>query len=228
MSDGARIENLEFESEQWGTMMMEFNMIVDEYEGENEFKYYVTQTLESGEFSGGELYHLKMGEDWRMYDADAFTSTQTISKTDTATLSAASIGEPAVYQWYNSAGKLIDTGQVIKFTPQNSDKYMLRTVAKSDGFVDYDSVSVDVVHNAIQNIAPNPASGQVTIVYDAKNANTAEIRIQAAFGSYHYNYSINTNNNSIIIDVSNYQIGVYSVMLIHDGVIVDTEQLSVN
>lgn len=227
LTDGARIENLVFEASEWGTMMMEFNMLVDEYEGEDEFKYYVSQVAESGDFSGGELYHLRMGEDLRVYDAEALASNQTISRTDTATLSAVSIGEPAIYQWYNSVGKLIDTGQIIKITPKKSDKYKLRTVAKSDGFVDYDSVNVDVVFNAIKNIAPNPASNQVAITYDAKNAKTAELRIQAAFGSFHYNYSVDINKNSILINISNYQTGIYSVMLIHDGLIVDTKQLSV-
>jgi hypothetical protein len=74
---------------------------------------------------------------------------------------------------------------------------------------------------------PNPASNQVTVTYDAKGARTAKIRIQAAFGANSYNYTVNTQQNSININVANYQKGIYSVMLIHDGVIVDTKQLSV-
>lgn len=228
LEDSARLENLRFKPFEWGTMKVAFNFLTEEYNGEDEFKFHVVQkTSDKERLTGGELFHVRIDGERRMFAARSFADKETISSTDSVTLSASLIDEPATYEWYNSNGNFIGEGESLTFAPKQSDEYKLRTVAIKDGFIAYSKVKVDVIHNAIKSIAPNPASNLVTVTYDAKSAKAAELRIQSAFSAKVYTYPLESNQNSIKINVNNYQRGIYSVMLIHDDVVVDTKQLSV-
>jgi hypothetical protein len=98
-------------------------------------------------------------------------------------------------------------------------------IAMADGFVDYDSLTVQVKEYEIKSITPNPATNQITVEYNAENASVAFLRITPALMNVGNDYPLNTLNWSTVINVANYLPGVYSVILYCDGVAVDVKQL---
>lgn len=141
-------------------------------------------------------------------------------------MSASSIGEPAIYKWYNPQDSLIHTGSSINVSPKISSRYKLEVIAKADGFKDYDSVEVDVKHKWLKSLNPNPTSSQATVVYDLKpTVQSAYISITPINGTTFNNYILDVNKEKIQINFSNYQTGVYAVTLVADGVIRESQNL---
>jgi serine protease len=222
--DNAMIRNLYYEPLERSLIYMSFNFLVDEVTPEHNFDFDVIQThYEGGRIVGGELY--QMTKPVRSsFDADA-GGDKTVSKNDSITLSASSIGEPAIYNWYDPTGVVVHTGQDFTVSPGTTTKYKLEVIAMADGFVDYDSLTVQVKDYEIKSITPNPATNQITVEYNAENASVAFLRITPALMNVGNDYPLNTLNWSTVINVANYLPGIYSVILYCDGVAVDVKQL---
>ncbi|MGI8893422.1 MAG: S8 family serine peptidase [Bacteroidia bacterium] len=222
--DNATIRNLYYEPLERSMIFVSFNFLVDEVTPEHNFDFNVIQTHhEGGGVIGGELYKV-IRPVRSSFDADA-GGDMTVSKNDSVTLSASSIGEPAYYNWYDPTGAIVHKGQNFTVATGVTTKYKLEVIALADGFIDYDSLTVTVKEFEIKSITPNPATNQVTVEYVAENAASAFIRITPAFQNVSNDYPLNTVNTTTVINVSSYLPGVYSVILYCDGVAVDVKQL---
>lgn len=62
---------------------------------------------------------------------------------------------------------------------------------------------------------------------DSKEANSAYLMVYPASGSTGYSYLLATRAFSTSVNVSNYTPGVYSVILVCDGAIVDSQLLTI-
>ena len=113
-------------------------------------------------------------------------------------------------------------------SPEVTEKYKLEVVADDDGFKDYDEVEVNVNRYKIESLSPNPANTNVSVEYDVEGANSAYLMIVGTSNfSSSNNYLINSTQTQTNIDVSNYQIGIYTIVLVIDGQIVDSTALMV-
>ncbi len=77
----------------------------------------------------------------------------------------------------------------------------------------------------IESLSPNPAQNQVNVVYQAEDASSAYIMIMNQTGTISQNYIVDTSQSNQLIDISSYYNGIYTVILVCDGVARDAKNL---
>lgn len=140
-------------------------------------------------------------------------------------LSAVSISESAIYNWYDTNGNLLHTGQ--NYTINNtSGSYLLEVVADYDGYKDMKEVSLTSSNTLLlHNIYPNPATSNVTIQYNQLNYNNAYLMLVNLNSNTSANYILNLNNTSININTCQYTSGLYRIVLVCDNNVIESHNL---
>lgn len=223
-SDSARLNNLSFNSGELATMNLAFNFLTKDVNEQQNFDYRVIQlNKENGLIVGGETYTIKKPlRDGFNANAGADKS---ILEGENTTITAATIGESATYNWYDSNDSLIYTGTNFTVSPEITTKYKLEVIATDDGFKDYDEVQVKIKENYITSLAPNPVSTNMLISYKlGASITSAYVIVMQPYGASN-NYILNTNSDSKSIDLSNYSPGNYTVILVCNGIIADTKTI---
>lgn len=223
----AKLENISYQAYEKSLVNLSFNFLTKELSDKTKFEYHVIQTMASSEdVLGGEIFKINIPSR-AGFSANAGDDEE-ISKDEEVGLSAEQINENAIYNWYDPNGVLIHTGESLMVTPEVTKKYKLEVIATSDGFKDYDVVEVKVKEAEILGITPNPASDYVTIEYDAQNVNSAYIMLSMPYTSSTEIYALDISQGQISINISSYQAGVYGLILVADGQIVDMQGLIIN
>jgi hypothetical protein len=218
------IKNLLFAPNERGLLHVSFNFLVKKLSGQPEFDYRVIQRKSlSNEIVGGETYHIKIKGREGFY-ANAGNDLL-VSQHDNINLNANDIGEPAIYNWYDSDGNLIYTGKDFSVSAEITEKYKLEVIALADGVKDYDEIEIKVKDAEIVAMSPNPASTSATITYKIVNASSAYLILTRPYSGQQNQYIVNTSLNSTSINVSSLTSGVYSVILVCDGVAKDVKSL---
>jgi len=222
----AKLKNLKFDPHERGLINVSFNFLTKRLSSKKEFKYHVKQSISStGEVVGGETYHIKLPTR-PTFSANAGDDIQ-ISPNSPIQLNASDIYEDAIYNWYAPDGTLIQTGRDISVPTDSTRKYKLEVIATSDGFKDYDEVEVRVKPAEIISITPNPASNIAIVEYDAQQVNSAYLMVSMPFSASTDIFPLDINQNTYNLNVSQYQTGVYGILLVVDGQVVDQKGLIV-
>lgn len=182
---------------------------------------------EKGNYVGGEHYKAIRDAN-RMFSAIA-QENQTIFRGEDANFIALDIGETAHYKWYDAQGEKIGEGFGLNVSPQHSQYYVLEVTADADGYKDFDQVSVNVTTGKIEQINPNPATQQVTIVYSLlEETSPCHLEILSQMGQVVLSESVYPTQNQKIIDIHQLQVGYYVVKLVtQDGTVLDAKKLIV-
>ena len=225
------IENVTFPANTRIPIYVGFSFLTDEVGEKTEFKYQIEQYLIPNDVTMpqallGEEHFIVKQPNRSDFDADA-GSDQSIKKNELVTVSATDINETATYNWYDEAGNLVYSGKDLAITPQMTEKYKLEVIAGADGFKDYDEVIVEVKDCYINSISPNPANNNVVVDYKTENTTSAYIMVLNATATTNNNYIINVSQTQANFNVTNYQQGTYSVILVCDGIAVDMKTLIV-
>ena len=208
------------------TIHVSFNFLTDKVDDTPQFDYHVIQrNVVDEKIIGGELYRIRKPSR-NLFGADG-GSDEAISEGSSTTLNAATIGESAYYNWYDVEGNLIYSGNNFTVTPEITTHYKLEVIALIDGFASYDSVTIKIKDCEIQSISPNPATTQVTVQYKAENASAGYFVITHPSGTPNDNFILDINQNTKVINTSDYPAGNYNLILICDGQIKDTKVLSI-
>jgi hypothetical protein len=222
----ASLKNLTYAAQERSTINLSFNFLTDKVDATPQFDYHVIQRRsQDDKIIGGELYQIRKPTRY-LFGADA-GGDKNISEGTSTTLTANSIGESAYYNWYDTDGNLIYSGNNFTVTPEITKKYKLEVIALSDGFASYDSVTVKIKDCEIQSITPNPATTQIVVQYKAQNVSSGYLVITHPSGTPNDNFILNLSQNTKTINVSNYAAGNYNLILICDGEIKDTKVLSI-
>ncbi|MBS1782927.1 MAG: hypothetical protein JSS78_07660 [Bacteroidetes bacterium] len=96
----------------------------------------------------------------------------------------------------------------------------------SDGFKDYDKVSVVIRKGYIASIAPNPVLSTTTILYNLENVTSASLILFGNNALTSHSYSLSMSGSSCQIDMTNLMPGSYFVAIVCDGVITDVKAIS--
>jgi len=223
----AKLKNLKFDPHERGLMNVSFSFLTKRLSSKKEFKYHVKQSISStGEVVGGETYHIKLPTR-PTFSANAGGDIQ-ISPNSNIELNASSIYEDAIYNWYGPDGTLIQTGRDISVPTDSTRKYKLEVIATSDGFKDYDEIEVRVKPAEIISITPNPASNISIIEYDAQQVNSAYLMVSMPFSTSTDIFPLDIIQTTYNLNVSQYQTGVYGILLVVDGQIVDQKGLIID
>ncbi len=217
----AWLKNLTFAAHERNLLHVGFNFMVEELSGKSLFDYHVVQRKSSdNQVVGGETYRIKIPEDFKRFYADAGADVA-VSPGDSSLLSASEIGEGAIYKWYDPAGELLHTGREVTVSPSVTGKYRLEVIAEADGLKGYDEVTVRVKEFEILSISPNPTTDEVTIGYRADAATSAHLMVTIPYSGASHDYVLDVGEDEITIDVSDYGVGTYSVILVCNGEGVD-------
>ncbi len=225
--DNMVLDNITLPAGAYTTMEVNFNFLISELTPKRKFTYHVVlKDSSTDSIIGGETYVIHK-QPRPSFDAMAGNN-ETIDKNQSVTLYADPINENAVYNWYDPDGNLIYTGLDPTVSPMITTTYKLEVITETDGFKDYDEVTVNVNPYQIQSMIPNPANSQLTITYDVAGVNSAYVMLVNQTTSNSDNYILDSEETSVTIDVSNYPIGLYSVVLVVNGEIQSSKNLSIN
>lgn len=206
-----------FPPHDFGLLNVKVNFLTNAYTNNEQFGFNVEHwDNDTNELMGGELYLVNKNQR-DLFNADAFVNNNI--------LQAVSINEPAVYNWYDTNGTLLHTGQ--NYTVSNTNgTYLLEVVANYDGYKDMKEVTVTPNNGLLlHNIYPNPATSNVTIQYNQLNCNNAYLMLVNISSNASANYILNLNNTSININTGQYAPGVYRVVLVCDNNIIESHNL---
>ncbi|GGD82069.1 S8 family serine peptidase [Planktosalinus lacus] len=223
--DNLTLDNLQFLANEFGTAYLTFNFLTKKLTNKRLFTYHVIQKdYGTNEMVGGVTYEI------RKQPRDAFIAQagddEEIDRSDSITLQAADINEDAIYNWYDVDGNLIYTGTSITVSPQFTQQYKLEVISNLDGLKDYDELQVTVNPYKIESLVPNPATTTVTVNYIADEATSAYLMVLHQNSGNTSNYIIDTEENSHTIDLSGFASGLYSIILVCDGEIQGSKNLS--
>ncbi len=223
--DPAFLRNLTYEPFVWSTLFVGFNFITgNANSNKTEFQYLATEKRTSDQMViGGELFIIKKPVR-NLFDADAGEDKE-ISKDESTTIQAQAIGEAAEYNWYDLQDSLIYSGTDLNITLDTTSKFKLEVLALTDGFKDYDEVTVNVKEYEITNITPNPANDEVTVEYEIEGVTFAYLLITKPYSTETETYILDIQQNQIILNVSNLPSGVYGCILVCNDQFVDQKLL---
>lgn len=217
-------DNISLLSNEIQSLQISFNFLTDQLTDKEEFIYhFIQRDKATSDIISAKTFCIKKGES-SIFDANAGEDKE-INKTESITLIAEDINEPAVYNWYDPEGNLIYTGQDITVSPTLTQNYKLEVIKEADGFKDYDDVQVAVNPFVMGIMAPNPVQEQVTINYIADEASSAYLIVTELNTNNTYNYILDTVQTDILIDMAAYNTGIYFVTLVCDGTAIDNGTL---
>ncbi|KAA3647426.1 MAG: serine protease [Bacteroidetes bacterium] len=219
------LNNLTFNNHDNYILHTSFNFLTDEIEEVKTFHFSVFQkrTID-GTTIGGETFEIT-SNDRTDFDADAGDDIEVTKYTDSVTISAGPISEPAIYNWYDEEGNLLHTGKDFKVSAEISNKFKLEVIALEDGFKDYDEVEIVVKENYIESYSPNPADNYLNINYkviDAQSAFFVLLNLQSNTSNQHL---VDPSNGSIQLNTSSLSNGNYALILFVDGVVQDSKNI---
>jgi hypothetical protein len=220
------IDNIQLNAREEGFVNLSFSFLTAELTDKTNYKYHIIQRDKaSNQIIGGVTYQINK-EPRPIFVADAGDDKEK-DRSETITISAQQISEPAIYNWYDTDGNLIFTGKDLTVACDVAKKYKLEVIATADGFKDYSEVEVKLKPSVLSIIAPNPATDSVTIGYKINEGGSAYLMILGGYGtnSASNNYIINLELGEININLANYSSGFYTVALIVNGHIIDAKTL---
>jgi hypothetical protein len=226
-SPNSNLCNLIFEPHQTGLLDLRFNFLTRKVAADDiGYTYHIIQTdAVTNEVIGGEVYQISTS-DRNLFHANAGEDIYAFAG-EVVTLSAADIGEPAIYRWYDQAGNLIseemDVEVDVEVTADNQRTYKLEVIALSDGFKDYDEVMVKIVPGKIEDLFPNPAKDVVTVTCVFNNVSSVYLTISNALGVIYAERDLATSPASVDFNLADDRSGSYIVRLICDGIVVDSK-----
>ena len=149
-----------------------------------------------------------------------------VNKNQSVLLSADQINESAIYNWYDENGNLLHEGIDFNTSVTIGKNYKLEVIALADGYKDYKEVELTLKPNSIETIYPNPASDFINLNYKINNGNSAYLSITGVnISNVSNNYILDINQDSAVLNVSNYPVGIYVITLVTDGIVSDSKNI---
>ena len=217
------MEDVEFPANTRLPIYLGFNFLTDEVSNEVFYTFKLEQFESStNKLLGGEHFEVTRALRNPFY-ADAGIN-KNVRIGESVNLNATIINEPAIYNWYNN-GDLIHSGTSINVSPEEFSTYILEVISEADGYKDYDEVDVLVQYNWLETISPNPASTQISIDYNFQQGTAASIMLLNSTATYQQSYPISLGSSNKQININSYTSGSYSVILLVDGIAVDSQTL---
>ena len=106
-----------------------------------------------------------------------------------------------------------------------TQQYKLEIISNLDGLKDYDEVEITVRPYRIVSISPNPVSTQLTIEYIAEGVASAYLMIMNQNTGHSDNHILDVLKDNTSIDVTSLSTGLYSIILVCDGQVLDSKSL---
>ena len=218
------MENIAFNPNEVGILKLDFNFLTQQLSSKSNYRYHIIQKeTGTGKIIGGETFIIKKNQR-TAFEANA-GGDQLVNANDAVVLNAEAIPEPAIYNWYDTAGNLIHQGQSLQIPNAIAENYRLEVISSVDGFKDYANVQVQIKPSNLETIAPNPATTSILVNYRLNSASSAYLMIIGNSSSASNNYILDLNSSQTNINISSYPAGYYTIALVVNGNIVDNKTL---
>lgn len=225
IGNNATLSNLNFEPHQMDLLTLSFNFLTAEITDKNQYIYYLIQKDSNNNIIGGETYEIIKNDNRDLFFAQVLGETE-VDKNQSVLLSADQINEPAVYNWYDENGNLLHEGIDFNTSVTIGKNYKLEVIALADGYKDYKEVELTLKPNSIETIYPNPATDFINLNYKINNGNSAYLSITGVnISNVSNNYILDINQDSAVLNVSNYPVGIYVITLVTDGIVSDSKNI---
>lgn len=221
----SELKNITLQSGEIGGIEIFFNFLTKKMTNTDSFEYDIVQrdALSGNIVGGGTILINKSNR--QIFSANA----QKENNNNQTFLAANDIGEPALYNWYDSEGNLLYTGREYVISPEISETYSLEVISNLDGFKDYQVINVEGISPfSLGTISPNPAGSQISVGYEISEADSAYLIITSLADGTYNNYILDLNSNQRLIDLTNYPNGIYLVTLVCNGQTVKSKNLIKN
>ena len=228
LSPEASINGAIIPEDYYGYMSMQINFLTKEYSDKFSYEYHVSEfdTKDENVLGSATIVVYKNPRDV-LFDAKA-GGDLIVKKNTNALLSAESIDEEAVYNWYDARGELIGSGDTLSVNVTATSKYKLEVIAKADGYKDYDSIYVIASYGSIEGIAPNPANMQTIVTYNlSEEITSATIVITNTTGQVFYTAPLDVMQTSHTVNLQSIPAGQYTVRIESQGMPLDSKTLIV-
>lgn len=218
------LEDLAFPPNKYIPVYVGFSFLTDEITNDENYLFRVSQMFSDSidQRLGSETYVIRKYPR-NPFQADAGPD-QIINNTQSANLVAQPISENAVYRWYSN-DSLINVGSNLQVSPANTSSYKLEVIANSDGFKDYDEVEVRVRKGVIQSIFPNPTNSSIALNYQLENVTSASIIVTQPLTYFSQVYQVDVFATSLSLNLANFASGVYNIILVCDGSVLDVKNI---
>ncbi len=197
------------------------NFFVEKISAPASFDLFLDQYKLSGELLGG-IHYIITAKQRTPFVADLHPVAQLL-RGRSIMLRAQDIGEPAQYKWFDNQDSLIATGKNIWLLPIQDTTLKLEVTAISDAYKSVKNISLPVKDKYIASITPNPATNQITVNYEVGSANSSYLILTNNLFSFFRPYFISSNSGSKTISVQFIPAGNYTLLLMCDGIIVDSK-----
>lgn len=227
-SPNAAINGATIPENYYGYMRMQTNFLTHEYTDKFSYEYHVSEfdTQDESVMGSATIMVYKNPRDV-LFDAKTGGDLR-VKKNTNALLSAESINEDAVYNWYNANGEFVGSGDTLSVNVTETSKYKLEVIAKADGYKDYDSIFVIATYGSIESIAPNPANMQTIVTYDlSEEVMSATIVIANATGQVLYSAPLDVTQTAHTVNLQAIPTGQYTVRIESQGSPLDSKTLIV-
>lgn len=143
----------------------------------------------------------------------------------TRRLEASNVNEPATYEWFDSERNLIGKGKDL-FVPAGVEgEITLRVKADEDGQIGYAKTFVEK-GMSIKSLSPLPFKSSLNVTLSSPATLNTALKIAPAYGTGEVlEYPIAKGENGITVYVSQLCKGIYTVSLLENGIVVDTEKV---
>lgn len=176
---------------------------------------------------GGESFEIRK-EPRALFFAQ-IDSEEAYDKDEEVEINAQSIGEPAIYNWYDADGNLLYEGADFNTSVEVGKHYKLEVIALADGYKDYADVDLEYKPNRITTLSPNPTTGQTDVAYKINQGDAAYLAVTSVeHPNITDNYVLNMETDTITVNMTGKPTGSYVVTLIVDGEIADAKNLIKN
>jgi hypothetical protein len=142
-------------------------------------------------------------------------------------LLSASVGQNSTYEWTGENGESLGESQNIIVTPSSKQHDYTVYATKEDGDVVADSVSIDSDYG-IKTVDVIRENGTIVVTLCNKAPENAVMSlVSVSDGTSKYMGKISSGDNMIMIDSSAFQCGMYVVLYMVNGDIVDETTISI-
>jgi len=233
IGDNATLNNLNFNAGQYATLNLRVHFLEQYTINNNDYTYHVIQKMtNNNNVVGGVAYKIKdYGSELNyvlaVLDVDVRRDKgDTIFLHNMAYAFIQNDGNNYDYKWYDKNSNLVCDNDTFVVSVDKPTKYTL-TITNFEEVVNIIEFRLKLLPNRIETLYANPTTDQVAIHYRINQGEDACLHIGDVYGINDVvRYPItNIDNNQIVIDLTNYTEGMYTVSLVVDGRIEDTKTL---
>ena len=210
------------------TMLTEVNFFSNKTPKDNVFEFDIM--LYSGTTFIGAEHYVAIKDKKGGIKAIARDDTKSFAG-DEVTFYAETNNSNVSYKWYSQNGETLGTGTDLTVYPRQSQSYILEVKSDDEGFIDMDTVCVQICRGAIVGLSPNPTSDILNIEYRLEeNISSATVSISNGLGIVMRTIPVSNtqNRNTVQTNIQGLTSGRYSVELkLPNGEILDAKSIIV-